>query len=458
VVLAAGRGERFGGGKLKAELAGRPLITWAVGTALLSGLDRVLVVLGDGAENLAALLPDDPRLEILVNPRHQEGMGTSLACAAARASQAGAAVLAVLLGDMPLVGAPVLAAVAQAARTAPGGAAAARAAGQRGHPVAFAQRHFSELARLSGDQGGRALLERLGHGLALVEVPPQSLLDVDRPLDLAQAAALLDCGQARPGLKGLASALGLGLGLDHPGLWALVGSGGKTSLLYALAAELAGQGQAVVVTTTTHIYPPRAGQADGPWLLAKDLPSLPQMAHRLAPGRPLCLAAHRQADGKLEGLSREQIAALLMVPGLWVLSEGDGAAGRPLKGWADHEPALTGLEVGVVVLAGASGLGRPISPEWAHRPRELARACGLEVGQTMTPAALAEALGGGQGPLRRLPAGVLASVLVNQAENAPPALLRQLGAALAGQGRWRAMLRASLRMGWWRDLTEQLQR
>ncbi len=154
-ILAAGRGERFGGGKLMADLGGRPLLTWAVEAALGSGLGRVLVVLGQEAKALAALLPADPRLEVLLNPRHQEGMGTSLALAAARASEAGAAALAVLLGDMPLASPFVLAAVALAAVESPAGLAAASAEGRRGHPVAFGVRHFPALVRLSGDQGGR---------------------------------------------------------------------------------------------------------------------------------------------------------------------------------------------------------------------------------------------------------------------------------------------------------------
>ncbi|MBI4798529.1 MAG: NTP transferase domain-containing protein [Desulfarculus sp.] len=115
-VLAAGQGARFGGGKLSADLAGRPLLLWAVEAALAAGPGRVLVVLGAGAEELRGLLPADPRLEVLVNSRHQEGMGTSLARAAQAALAGGAEVLAVLLADMPLVAPATVAAVARAAR------------------------------------------------------------------------------------------------------------------------------------------------------------------------------------------------------------------------------------------------------------------------------------------------------------------------------------------------------
>jgi CTP:molybdopterin cytidylyltransferase MocA/SAM-dependent methyltransferase len=59
IVLAAGAGSRFGGGKLVAPLAGRPLVAHAVTTAMASGIGRVVVVLGAEADAVeAALLAD----------------------------------------------------------------------------------------------------------------------------------------------------------------------------------------------------------------------------------------------------------------------------------------------------------------------------------------------------------------------------------------------------------------
>jgi len=53
-----------------------------------------------------------------------------------------------------------------------------------------------------------------------------------------------------------------------------------------------------------------------------------------------------------------------------VLVEADGAAGRPLKAWAAWEPVIPGQTCLLVVMAGASGLGRPLTPAWVHRPGE----------------------------------------------------------------------------------------
>ena len=184
VVLAAGLARRFGGGKLLATFGGRPLVLHALETALDSKAARVLVVTGPHS-GLEGLLPRDPRLEALLNPEPSRGMGTSLALAAQRAGELGLEALAVLLGDMPLVRSETVNKVLAAALAFPAGAARALAGDKPSHPVAFAARHFAELASLAADSGGRGIFARLGDAVALVPAPAESLKDVDRPEDLA---------------------------------------------------------------------------------------------------------------------------------------------------------------------------------------------------------------------------------------------------------------------------------
>jgi len=59
IVLAAGAGSRFGGGKLVAPLAGRPLVAHAVTAAVASGIERVVVVLGADADAVESALRAD---------------------------------------------------------------------------------------------------------------------------------------------------------------------------------------------------------------------------------------------------------------------------------------------------------------------------------------------------------------------------------------------------------------
>ena len=189
VVLAAGRGRRFGAGtKQLADLDGRPLVAHAVDTALAAGADRVIVVVGHDGDAVAAAAREaagDSDIEVVVNPDHAAGQGTSVA-AAARAVAAGASLpdaLVVLLADQPQVRPEAVRAVGAAVTT---GAAAARAsyADRASHPVAFAPGILDRLTALTGDDGARQLFDELDvvHVLVGGLAPP----DVDTPDDLAE--------------------------------------------------------------------------------------------------------------------------------------------------------------------------------------------------------------------------------------------------------------------------------
>src|SRR5262245_9788344 len=101
-VLAAGRGERFGGGKLEAMCAGKPLGRWALEAAEAAGLGPGTIVTGPAGVSFGGTWAR------LVNPRPEQGLGSSLALAAQAALDDQAKMLLVLLADMPLVTADYL--------------------------------------------------------------------------------------------------------------------------------------------------------------------------------------------------------------------------------------------------------------------------------------------------------------------------------------------------------------
>ncbi|MBP7701812.1 MAG: NTP transferase domain-containing protein [Phenylobacterium sp.] len=190
VVLAAGAGRRFGGGKLLAPWAGGALLNGALAAAFAAPVRRVIVVTGTAAAEVEAAARDfaarsgaASRLLVVHAADHDEGMGASLRRAAAElpADCAGAFVF---LGDMPRVPHAVLGQLAAAVQAgAP--AAAPVFAGQRGHPALIGAALLPELATLHGDAGARAILKGLGDQLALVEAPDDGVLfDVDERDDL----------------------------------------------------------------------------------------------------------------------------------------------------------------------------------------------------------------------------------------------------------------------------------
>lgn len=184
IVLAAGRGARFGGGKLLAPLNGRPLIAGALRAALAAPVRQVFVAIGQDPALREAIIGESERLALVPVPDAAEGMGASLRTAAAQVSDDAAGVF-VFLGDMPAIAAATVETLA-AALDGPDHIAAPSLDGRRGHPVLFGAAWLPALRALSGDEGARAILQTAPR-LTLVPVSdPGVLLDVDRPEDLAR--------------------------------------------------------------------------------------------------------------------------------------------------------------------------------------------------------------------------------------------------------------------------------
>ena len=184
LVLAAGAGSRFGGGKLLAQYRGAPLLHAALAAARAAPADEITVVTGaDAGAVAAAVAAFDPAIRIVHAPDHAEGMAASLRTGIASLGPQVEAAF-VFLGDMPRVPHAVLAPLAQAvAAGAP--AAAPVFQGRRGNPVVLGRALFGEVAQLRGDLGARPILQRLGAEVALVEADDDGVLfDVDEPGDL----------------------------------------------------------------------------------------------------------------------------------------------------------------------------------------------------------------------------------------------------------------------------------
>ncbi|HGX92297.1 MAG TPA: nucleotidyltransferase family protein [Candidatus Tenderia sp.] len=183
ILLAAGRGRRFGGDKLLAPLDDGTPVAVKAAENMISALARVVAVVRPADSILAALLRQ-AGAEVIVCPDASQGMGHSLA-SAVQVSQ-GAGGWLVGLADMPFIHPNTLRAVAK--EVASGATIAAPCYLQkRGHPVAFAACWQAELLALSGDQGARGLIERQRDKLVLVQCDDAGvLLDIDLPADLVR--------------------------------------------------------------------------------------------------------------------------------------------------------------------------------------------------------------------------------------------------------------------------------
>ena len=153
VVLAAGAGTRFAGGrhKLLCEIDGVPLVRRAVDAARAADLDETIVVMG--AVDLLAVLPDD--VTVLQNEAWEQGQATSLAAAIGYAGSRGHRAVVFGLGDQPGVPASAWAAVGND----DGDLVVADFGGELRPPVRIGAALWSHLP-LSGDEGGRVLMRR----------------------------------------------------------------------------------------------------------------------------------------------------------------------------------------------------------------------------------------------------------------------------------------------------------
>lgn len=227
----------------------------------------------------------------------------------------------------------------------------------------------------------------------------------------------------------LASALKI-----EPGITAIIGSGGKSTLLRALGLELMRDGGRVLLCTTTHMLPVAGVPWDGSSRRLDAAPWKPGALH--APGctceacaglarGSICQAGVLDPEtGKLSSPaeSLDQLAQRFD----YVLAEADGSKQLPLKAHAAWEPVIPAGTANAIWVVGASGLGKPID-EVVHRPELFCERCGYEPTDIATPERVAMVL---NAELQMLSLGT-ARVILNQVDKlADPTMANRFEAAL----------------------------
>jgi 4-nitrophenyl phosphatase len=182
IILAAGESSRFGKLKQLLEWNGVSLVAHGADVALDAGLGPVIVVLGCEAEAARRALGARP-VQAVTNWRWKEGLSTSVQTGlAAVPPESEAAIL--MQCDQPLVTPGLLQALARRFADTQAAIVHPTHAGQRGTPTLFDRRLFAELASVSGDTGGRAVIAKHPDEIATLEVTDRDVLaDIDTPAD-----------------------------------------------------------------------------------------------------------------------------------------------------------------------------------------------------------------------------------------------------------------------------------
>ncbi len=167
-----------------------------------------------------------------------------------------------------------------------------------------------------------------------------------------------------------AGPLSRALMLRDSGIVSIVGAGGKTTLMFRLARELSGAGHKVLTTTTTKVMMPTSHQARVVIIEARPAEVLEKARSALVREHHVFAGSGPHgSQGKISGFEPEAIDAF-WASGLfrWVLVEADGAAQRPLKAPAAHEPVIPIDSRWVIAVAGMDAIGRPLDDASVFRP------------------------------------------------------------------------------------------
>ncbi|MEX2547733.1 MAG: nucleotidyltransferase family protein [Chloroflexota bacterium] len=180
IVLAAGRGTRFGGGKMLAEINGRPMLQHVLDLAAHTELDPVVVVLGEDADAIEAATAWRRELRVR-NDDPGRGISSSLKLGLEALGDSDRVLI--LLGDQPNLTVGQLRQIVDAGRasrpiTVP------RYRGRPGNPVLLERSVWSMAGALDGDRGMSQLFSANSPLVWYVDVDGDNP-DVDTEADLA---------------------------------------------------------------------------------------------------------------------------------------------------------------------------------------------------------------------------------------------------------------------------------
>ncbi|MBV9020541.1 MAG: nucleotidyltransferase family protein [Ktedonobacteraceae bacterium] len=181
IILAAGSSSRMGEGrhKLQLPLGNRAVLLHGLDAALASQARPIIIVLGHQADQVRILLANYSihTITIAENPNYMQGMSTSIRVGIQALIDSNDAILRaptdsalILLGDQPLITQQIIDTLIATRRDTGKRIVTPLYQGKRSSPTLFDASLFPELMQLTGDEGGRRLLERYRADIATVEV------------------------------------------------------------------------------------------------------------------------------------------------------------------------------------------------------------------------------------------------------------------------------------------------
>ena len=211
----------------------------------------------------------------------------------------------------------------------------------------------------------------------------------------------------------LRSALALGAS-EHI---AIVGGGGKSTLLFALARELRRQSLKVVTTTTTNVWLWERDQAPWALYLSEEASWENLLKEAIEKQGHVFVSREALSSGKAAGISKDMADALFQEPWVeYLLVEADGAAGRPVKVPMPHEPVIPDSATAVIAVVGLDALGSACTEKNVFRIDEFRKITGLKSQNRITPEALVKIFAHRKGIFKESPEKARRIVFLNKSD------------------------------------------
>jgi probable selenium-dependent hydroxylase accessory protein YqeC len=214
-------------------------------------------------------------------------------------------------------------------------------------------------------------------------------------------------------VKSLVEALGI-RDREHV---ALVGGGGKTTLMFALAEELRRNGKRVITSTTTKVLHKEAMQYEKVLLVGDEVQWRNKTGEGLGREGTVFVGRSILDSGKVEGINPSLADEVYGDSEVYYLVvEADGSAGHPLKAPAEHEPVIPSSVTMVVAMMGLEAMSARLDEATAFRVEQVRNVTGLESGGILTPSALAKVFLHPAGLFKGTPDVARRVVLLNKAD------------------------------------------
>lgn len=190
IVLASGWSRRFGDSDKRLARLGAQTVIERTVDAYVGALSRIVLVTRPDDESIRRLVWS-PAVHHVVNSYAEQGQSASLRLGVQCVVDAEVKAALIGVGDQPLLRTETLRSLIEAWSVHQVPTVAPTYDGQRGNPVLFSADLFPELLKVTGDIGGREILQRYPPCQVAIE-PSWTGMDIDTPDDLSRAARYLN--------------------------------------------------------------------------------------------------------------------------------------------------------------------------------------------------------------------------------------------------------------------------